>query len=114
MGNCCGKPDPDVFATPGRRLDSAPGPARGTIPGAPAHKPPKSQPAPAPRTVGGPAHTLGGGSWTSGGAAEDARRKAAAAAEVSFVPRQTGKPGRDTQRTDSHAAPGPRAVEQWR
>ena len=70
MGNCCGKESTDAFSQPGRTLNSAPPPnTRSSI----------------PKKVGGPARTLG--SSTSGPQSsaqqEDARRKAAEAAEVS-------------------------------
>ncbi|KAI9644572.1 hypothetical protein NHQ30_006593 [Ciborinia camelliae] len=80
MGNCCSTSDadPSPFNQPGRVLSSAP---------------PKPNPAPAapkssiPRTVGGPSRTLGsttttGGGGRSDGAQEDAKRKAAEAAEA--------------------------------
>lgn len=83
MGSLCSKEStPDPFAQPGRALSSA--------------APPQNKPtatAPVPRIVGGPPRTLGGGG--GGGAPgtgtglqtdsqrEDARRKAAEAAQVS-------------------------------
>lgn len=75
MGNLCGKEEADPFSTPGRRLDSATPPAVTT-------GPITSQPK---RQVGGPTRTLGGGQVEAGnwGAnADEARMKAAAAAEV--------------------------------
>ncbi|KAM0437757.1 hypothetical protein ACHAPT_002122 [Fusarium lateritium] len=71
MGNCCGKSDSEAFSQPGRVLGSAPPPASGT--------------ASVPTTVGGPPRTLGGSASaeaSSGDAADDARRKAAEAAEA--------------------------------
>ncbi|KAF7860751.1 hypothetical protein EAF04_008269 [Stromatinia cepivora] len=74
MGNCCSTSDPSPFDQPGRTLSSAP----------PKNNPPPAAPkSSVPRTVGGPPRTLGSGS--SGGASnaqEDARRKAAEAAEA--------------------------------
>ncbi|KAK9418166.1 hypothetical protein SUNI508_08360 [Seiridium unicorne] len=72
MGNvCCGKADSDHFQSPGRALGAAPPqPERASVP--------KSQ------TVGGPPRTLGGRqeASTESGAAADARRRAAEAAEA--------------------------------
>ena len=70
MGNICGKTEPEAFSQPGRVLGTAPPPAAGT--------------APVPKTVGGPPRTLGGGSAVAQGSddPENARRKAAEAAEV--------------------------------
>jgi len=69
MGNLCGKESPDHFAQPGRTLSSAP--------------PPQTT-APVPRKVGGPPRTLGGATGAqTDSQKEDARRKAAEAAEVS-------------------------------
>ncbi|KAF4462501.1 hypothetical protein FALBO_10692 [Fusarium albosuccineum] len=71
MGNLCGKTDSEAFAQPGRVLGSAPAPASGT--------------APVPSKVGGPPRVLGGASSSaeaSSGDPEDARRKAAEAAEA--------------------------------
>jgi hypothetical protein len=75
MGNLCGKEsDPDHFAQPGRTLSSAPPPSN-------------SKTSSVPKKVGGPPRTLGSNSFPSNaeGSAqqEDARRKAAEAAEVS-------------------------------
>ncbi|KAG0649938.1 hypothetical protein D0Z07_3796 [Hyphodiscus hymeniophilus] len=69
MGNLCGKESsPDPFAQPGRTLDSA--------------SPPKSTSS-VPRQVGGPPRTLGGPtSAQTDSQKEDARRKAAEAAEA--------------------------------
>ncbi|KAG4442770.1 hypothetical protein IFR05_001787 [Cadophora sp. M221] len=76
MGNLCGKESPssDAFAQPGRTLSSA----------APAAQ---SQTSSLPKkvVVGGPARTLGAASTPAqggGSAQEDARRKAAEAAEA--------------------------------
>jgi hypothetical protein len=78
MGNLCGKESPssDPFSQPGRTLSSAP--------------PPKITPSvPNPQKVGGPPQSLGGsGSAAPSGSTrsaeqEDARRRAAMAAEVS-------------------------------
>lgn len=76
MGNVCGKSDPDPFAGQGRTLGSAPTPgqpARAAVPAS----------ASAPKRVGGPPRTLGGSGEAAGSEGPDeARRKAAAAAEV--------------------------------
>ncbi|KAG4032106.1 hypothetical protein MFRU_007g00200 [Monilinia fructicola] len=80
MGNCCSTsdPDPSPFNQPGRVLSSAP----------PNPNPPSGTTAPkssVPRKVGGPARTLGSGpsgASGNGSAQEDARRKAAEAAEA--------------------------------
>jgi len=74
MGNLCGKEsDPDHFAQPGRTLSSAP-PSSNT------------KTSSVPKKVGGPPRTLGSNSSpaNAGGSAqqEDARRKAAEAAEA--------------------------------
>ncbi|KAK0733892.1 hypothetical protein B0T26DRAFT_42941 [Lasiosphaeria miniovina] len=105
MGNICGKQKADPFAQPGRRLDSAPAqntsaavPASVTVgsPGSPSSPGPVSpyRTQSSPTKVGGPPRTLGGGGASAGGASpsasgsaapdspSDARRKAAAAAEV--------------------------------
>jgi hypothetical protein len=69
MGNICGKTEPEAFSQPGRVLGSAPAPAAGT--------------APVPKKVGGPPRTLGSGpAVEASGDTDDARRKAAEAAEV--------------------------------
>jgi len=74
MGNLCGKEAPDPFSQPGRTLASAPPPNANRISSLPK------------KVVGGPARTLGTGpsQGNAGGssAQEDARRKAAEAAEV--------------------------------
>ncbi|KAI1189377.1 hypothetical protein F5B17DRAFT_391762 [Nemania serpens] len=70
MGNICGKSDSEAFSQPGRVLGSAP---------------PQPQRASVPAHVGGPPRTLGGSSpspQASGGDADDARRRAAEAAEA--------------------------------
>ncbi|KAF8867294.1 hypothetical protein BDZ45DRAFT_667257 [Acephala macrosclerotiorum] len=72
MGNLCGKESSssDPFSQPGRTLSSAP----------PQNPKPISS---LPKKVGGPPRTLGSGSAApEAGAAEDARRKAAEAAEA--------------------------------
>jgi hypothetical protein len=72
MGNVCGKEEPDPFATPGRPLGTTPAKAS-TAP----------VPSKAQRKVGGPARTLGGsGSQGESAGSDEARRRAAAAAEV--------------------------------
>ncbi|KAI9171559.1 hypothetical protein HJFPF1_01045 [Paramyrothecium foliicola] len=77
MGNCCGKPESDSFAQPGRPLGSAPA---------------APQTAPVPKKVGGPPRTLGGsGGEPSATAPDDARRKAAEAAEARA--KSSSKPG---------------------
>ncbi|ESZ96415.1 hypothetical protein SBOR_3147 [Sclerotinia borealis F-4128] len=76
MGSCCSTADPSPFAQPGRVLSSAPPSNSNTHPKIPTTAPKSS----IPRTVGGPARTLGGPG--SGSAQEDARRKAAEAAEA--------------------------------
>ncbi|KAK0656109.1 hypothetical protein B0T16DRAFT_451720 [Cercophora newfieldiana] len=75
MGNICGK-ESDAFAQPGRRL--------GTTPETPASVPvPASATSPKAK-VGGPPRRLGGDSSadTSGSSPDEARRKAALAAEA--------------------------------
>ncbi|KAI1367371.1 hypothetical protein F5Y08DRAFT_299017 [Xylaria arbuscula] len=75
MGNICGKSDSEAFSQPGRVLGSAP---------------PQPQSVPVPAHVGGPPRTLGGdsaaaqaqGEDSRGSAADDARRRAAEAAEA--------------------------------
>ncbi|KUJ20614.1 uncharacterized protein LY89DRAFT_448436 [Mollisia scopiformis] len=72
MGNLCGKESKDNFSQPGRTLSSAP----------PQNQKPISS---LPKKVGGPPRTLGSASTApeaGGSAAEDARRKAAEAAEA--------------------------------
>jgi hypothetical protein len=78
MGNLCGKESPssDPFSQPGRTLSSAP--------------PPKTiSSVPGPQKVGGPPKSLDGSSSAAPSGSnrsaeqEDARRKAAMAAEVS-------------------------------
>jgi hypothetical protein len=75
MGNICGKSEPDHFAQPGRILSSAPPPSN-------------TKTSSIPKKVGGPPRTLGSNASTAnaGGSAqqEDAGRKAAKAAEVSW------------------------------
>ncbi|TVY78475.1 hypothetical protein LSUE1_G005944 [Lachnellula suecica] len=66
MGNCCGKASSDPFDQPGRIVSSAPEPSN-------------NRTAPVPKKVGGPPRTLGSGPSS---AQEDARRKAAEAAEA--------------------------------
>jgi len=69
MGNLCGKESsPDPFSQPGRTLSSAPVPNTTSS---------------VPRKVGGPPRTLGGATSTqTDSQKEDARRKAAEAAEA--------------------------------
>jgi len=88
MGNLCGKESSDPFAQPGRTVDSAPHPkSTSTV----------------PRKVGGPPRTLGGsaGGNTTGTPEqqEDARRKAADAAEARArnSKKATGKLGSQLQ-----------------
>lgn len=74
MGNICGKAEPDNFSQPGRVLGTAP--------------PQGPKTAPVPRKVGGPPRTLGASSTSprpagTGPEANDARQKAADAAEAS-------------------------------
>ncbi|KAF7560713.1 hypothetical protein G7046_g3420 [Stylonectria norvegica] len=81
MGNCCGKPDPEAFAQPGRVLGASAPPASGSVP--------------VPKTVGGPPRTLGGGAAPAGGSTSSAdqdevRRKAAEAAEARAKAANTG------------------------
>ncbi|RYP65291.1 hypothetical protein DL771_008360 [Monosporascus sp. 5C6A] len=77
MGNICGKSDGDAFAQPGRVLGSAPAqPQRASVPdGAIGRtaRPPK---------VGGPPRTLGGSQSAGGESPDEARRRAAEAAEA--------------------------------
>lgn len=80
MGNICGK-ESDPFSKPGRRLDSAPTPATSAAVPASASAGPKPA-----KVVGGPPRRLGGSSSDQGGGggnADEARRNAALAAEVS-------------------------------
>jgi hypothetical protein len=74
MGALCGKESSsDPFSQPGRTVSSAPAPQTNSS-------------VPAQRTVGGPPRTLGGSSNPDSNANEDARKKAAEAAEVSCTP----------------------------
>ncbi|TGO59120.1 hypothetical protein BCON_0048g00460 [Botryotinia convoluta] len=79
MGNCCStSSDPSPFEQPGRTLSSAPpkpAPSKSTLPPSVSAS---ASTVPRTYTVGGPARTLGSG---SSGTQEDARRKAAEAAE---------------------------------
>ena len=76
MGALCGKESkPDPFSQPGRTLSSAP----------PQNANPTSS---VPKKVGGPPRTLGGS--TSDAQAQDARVKAAEAAEVGRKLRRYG------------------------
>jgi hypothetical protein len=72
MGALCGKQESDAFSRPGRTVGSA-APASGTapLPGAAVKK-----------NVGAPPRTLGGSGGAPGSGAQDARQRAAAAAEV--------------------------------
>lgn len=72
MGNICGKTESDPFSQPGRTVGAAPasGPQSSSVPAKAKAAKPK---------VGGPAYTLGG---SSGQSPEEARSKAAQAAEV--------------------------------
>jgi hypothetical protein len=72
MGNICGKSDSEAFSQPGRTLGSAP---------------PQPQRAFVPPHVGGPPRTVGGSPTPQGnnGDADDARRRAAEAAEVCYL-----------------------------
>ncbi|KAK5655000.1 hypothetical protein OQA88_6759 [Cercophora sp. LCS_1] len=74
MGNICGK-ESDAFAQPGRRLGSAPvTPSTAPVPASATSKPSK---------VGGPPRTLGGaGGQASSSSPDEARRRAAEAAEA--------------------------------
>ncbi|GAW22939.1 hypothetical protein ANO14919_124860 [Xylariales sp. No.14919] len=70
MGNICGKSESEAFSQPGRVLGSAPS---------------QPQRAPVPTHVGGPPQTLGGGlpaARGNSGDTDDARRRAAEAAET--------------------------------
>ncbi|KAH7035297.1 uncharacterized protein B0I36DRAFT_360690 [Microdochium trichocladiopsis] len=72
MGNLCSKSDGDNFSQPGRALGTAPEqPARAAVPPS----------AVAARKVGGPPRTLGGAAPAADGP-DDARRRAAEAAEA--------------------------------
>lgn len=77
MGNCCGKAESESFAQPGRTLGSAP--------------PPQPASAPLPNKVGGPPRTLGGSSTAAQTTQDDARMKAAEAAEARA--KASSKPG---------------------
>ncbi|XXG94643.1 pre-mRNA processing RNA-helicase [Hypoxylon texense] len=86
MGNICGKSDSEAFAQPGRVLGSAP---------------PQPQRAPVPPTISSPPRTLGGSAPTpaqsaqNGSNADEARRRAAEAAEAraKAASKSTGKLG---------------------
>ncbi|KAI0594474.1 hypothetical protein F4775DRAFT_431705 [Biscogniauxia sp. FL1348] len=92
MGNICGKEDSENFSQPGRVLGSAP---------------PQPQRASVPPAVGGPPRTLGpsatatataphqGSNSSSSGSADDARRRAAEAAQAraQAASKPTGKLG---------------------
>ncbi|KAL2212436.1 hypothetical protein CC79DRAFT_1329751 [Sarocladium strictum] len=81
MGNICGKQD-DPYAQPGRRVGSTPGTNAQAS---------NNKSVPVPKKVGGPGRTLGGASQDSSSAsADDARRRAAEAAESRA--KGTGKP----------------------
>lgn len=73
MGNLCGKEETNNFAQPGRTVSSAPAPKSTSS---------------VPRKVGGPARKLGSSNAAASAtaqtseSADDARRKAAEAAEV--------------------------------
>jgi len=71
MGNCCGKESSDPFSTPGRTLSSAPASNA-------------NKTSSVPKKVGGPPRTLGSSNASPQSASqqEDARRKAAEAAEA--------------------------------
>lgn len=73
MGSVCGKEEGDNFTSPGRPLGAAP--------------PPQPKTAPIPARVGGPPRTLGGSSISGerSADADEARRKAAEAAEVRYL-----------------------------
>ncbi|KAH7403382.1 hypothetical protein BKA64DRAFT_641372 [Cadophora sp. MPI-SDFR-AT-0126] len=76
MGNLCGKESSDAFAQPGRTLSSAPAASS-------AQNQNQTSSLPKKVVVGGPARTLGSGGQSTGSSAqEDARRKAAEAAEA--------------------------------
>ncbi|GAB1311280.1 hypothetical protein MFIFM68171_01490 [Madurella fahalii] len=87
MGNLCST-ESEPFSQPGRRLGSTPtAPASASVPASASasRKPPR---------VGGPPRTLGGGSGGGPGASQDpndARRKAAEAAEARQKRNQGGK-----------------------
>ncbi len=91
MGNLCGKESSDAFAQPGRTLESAPAPKTTSS---------------VPRKVGGPPRTLGGpapgSSTTSPEDQQDARRKAAEAAEVGG---RRAMPARIATRRSLHCVP---------
>ncbi|KAI1820233.1 hypothetical protein F4861DRAFT_77125 [Xylaria intraflava] len=81
MGNICGKSESEAFSQPGRVLGSAP---------------PQPQRASVPAHVGGPPRALGGGPPSSTGDTDDARRRAAEAAEgraQAATARSSGKLG---------------------
>ncbi|CAK7566059.1 MAG: hypothetical protein SEPTF4163_003992 [Sporothrix epigloea] len=93
MGNICGKADKfdDPYDQPGRPLGG--GNAR-PITTRPAETGQQGKTAPVPPRVGGPPRTLGGSSSEPGSsAANDARERAAAAAEARNAPKATGKLG---------------------
>ncbi|KAI1759736.1 hypothetical protein GGR53DRAFT_123034 [Hypoxylon sp. FL1150] len=86
MGNICGKSDSEAFSQPGRVLGSAP---------------PQPQRAAVPPTISSPPRTLGGSAAAAqdarnGGNADEARRRAAEAAEArahASTSKTTGKLG---------------------
>ncbi|KAK3934789.1 hypothetical protein QBC46DRAFT_70050 [Diplogelasinospora grovesii] len=84
MGNLCGKESSnDPFAQPGRRLDSAPPAATSSsVPASVSASAPVRPANTASVRVGGPGRTLGSAPEAASGDAEEARRKAAAAAEA--------------------------------
>jgi len=81
MGNICGKSESENFSSPGR-----------TVGAPPAGGPPKSSSVPAKAKVSsGPGRTLGGGGAAEGQSSDDARSRAAEAAEARA--KAANKPG---------------------
>ena len=82
MGNICGKSDSDAFAQPGRVLGSAPPPGQPQRASVPPGALGGGGPSSSVSRVGGPPRTLGGGPAPPSDSPDEARRKAAEAAEV--------------------------------
>ncbi|KAL2017817.1 hypothetical protein VTK56DRAFT_1619 [Thermocarpiscus australiensis] len=108
MGNLCSTAQSDPFSGPGRPLGATP--AKHASVSVPASASSPRQPR--GRVLGGPPRTLGGAAAgtgeASGGGAEDARAKAAAAAEARFQQSRKGgklqeKLHKERGRTDAQA-----------
>ncbi|KAI0972540.1 hypothetical protein F4678DRAFT_428393 [Xylaria arbuscula] len=79
MGNICGKSESEAFSQPGRVLGSAP---------------PQPERASVPAHVGGPPRTLGSPAAQGDSSDNDARRRAAEAAEARAQAASTKSPGK--------------------